>query len=93
MKIILWIPRSLQALAAALRPKLRVLQPLQQAVAADEPCNCANAKGIEWPTGECVSGPDVLSQVVVGADGSSATIADKVGGASGAVMVFLRHLG
>jgi hypothetical protein len=85
-------PPPLQALAATLRPKLRVLQPLEVDM-NDTPCNCANSRGIEWPTGECVSGPEVLKQVVTDANGVSTTLGNKVTGAQGAVFVFLRHLG
>jgi len=51
-------PPPLQALAAALRPKLRLFQP-HKAAAGSEPCNCADGRVRQWPRG-----------VVAGCDGS-----------------------
>jgi len=84
-------PPPLQAMAAALRPKLRVFQPRK--VEAEGPCNCANGTGVEWPTGECVDGAAVLAQVITGADGVDRTVGSEVAGADGGVVIFMRHLG
>eukprot|EP00931_Biecheleriopsis_adriatica_P072422 TRINITY_DN4669_c0_g1_i1.p1 TRINITY_DN4669_c0_g1~~TRINITY_DN4669_c0_g1_i1.p1 ORF type:complete len:446 (+),score=105.65 TRINITY_DN4669_c0_g1_i1:63-1400(+) len=89
-------PPPLQALAAALRPKLRVLQGRSSVVdgeASAEPCNCAEAGGVVWPTGECVDGQTILAQTITRSDGTSCTMSQQLGQANGAVVVFLRHLG
>ncbi|CAE7246319.1 unnamed protein product [Symbiodinium pilosum] len=46
-------PPPLQAIAAAIRPKLRVFQPRSTVVSGEEAqrCNCADAGGVVWPTG------------------------------------------
>lgn len=88
-------PPPLQAIAAAIRPKLRVFQPRSTVVsgeAATSRCNCADAGGVVWPTGECVDGETVLAQLVTGSDARRRPISEEVGPANGAVVVFLRHL-
>ncbi|CAJ1444807.1 unnamed protein product [Effrenium voratum] len=70
---------SPQALAAAVQPRLRVFLPRSSVVTGEERCNCADAGGVVWPTGECVDGATVLAQVVAGADGQRRSIAERAG--------------
>lgn len=86
------IPESsnpFQGLVAMAQPKLRVLLPRSSVV---ERCNCADAGGVVWPTGECVDGQTVLDQMVTGSDGVRRSVAEQIGGARGAVVIYLRHL-
>mmetsp|Transcript_16837 Transcript_16837/g.39950 ORF Transcript_16837/g.39950 Transcript_16837/m.39950 type:complete len:441 (+) Transcript_16837:55-1377(+) len=87
-------PPPLQAMAAAFRPKLRVFQPRSSVVSGEgsQRCNCADAGGVVWPTGECVDGKTVLAQLVTGSDARKRAISEEVATAEGAVVVFLRHL-
>ncbi|CAJ1405630.1 unnamed protein product [Effrenium voratum] len=55
-------PPPLQALAAAVQPRLRVFLPRSSVVTGEERCNCADAGGVVWPTGECVDGATVLAR-------------------------------
>lgn len=89
------IPESsnpFQGLVAMAQPKLRVLLPRSSVVAGEERCNCADAGGVVWPTGECVDGQTVLDQMVTGSDGVRRSVAEQIGGARGAVVIYLRHL-
>ena len=87
-------PPPLQALAAMLQPKLRIFAPRSSVVSGEERCNCADAGGVVWPTGECVDGKTVLAQMITGSDGTRRSVGDMIGTAEaqGGVVIYLRHL-
>mmetsp|Transcript_39282 Transcript_39282/g.111389 ORF Transcript_39282/g.111389 Transcript_39282/m.111389 type:complete len:271 (+) Transcript_39282:3-815(+) len=82
-------PPPLQALAAHLRPALRVLHPRKKAPGAA--CDAAGA--VEMPAGILLDPATVMRQTIVTSGGEPTSIGEEVGFSRGAVVVFLRHLG
>jgi len=98
-------PPPLQALAATLRPELRILLPRSEAASvtpADRGCSCG-ADGVASLVGASVTAKDVRSVRVTDANGGSVkTLNECMGSNSGSwpftgnqgpeVVIFLRHL-
>jgi len=98
-------PPPLQALAATLRPELRILLPRAETASvtpADRGCSCG-ADGVASLVGAPVTANDVRSVRVTGAGGNSVkTLGECIGSSSGSwplignqspeVVIFLRHL-
>jgi len=98
-------PPPLQALAATLRPELRILLPRAEALSvtpAERGCSCG-ADGVASLVGAPVTANDVRSVRVMDASGASVkTLSERMGSNSGSwpfagdqspeVVIFLRHL-